>query len=221
MARLNVLVADDHAVLRSGLRLLIDGQPDMTVAGEASSGEEAYQRTLELRPDIVLLDLSMPGGSGFETIRLIKRDVPSATILVLTMHDDEGYVRHALMSGAAGYLPKSAADVELLSALRAVAQGGVYLHPSQAGAIVSGVLARPRAPRGSRRNPHEALSERERQVLRLVALGFTNSQIAERACLSVKTVEGYRSRVMEKLALKNRAALVRYALNKGLLDEGD
>ena len=217
MSKLRILLADDHAVLRTGLRLLIDSQPDMTVVGEATNGDEARLRAHGLQPDIVLMDISMPGMGGLEAMRLIKQDSPKVRILVLTMHEDEGYLRRALANGAVGYVPKSAVDVEVLSALRAVARGGVYIHPTQAKILIEAMLPTTEVLGGDHRDPYETLSEREREVLRLVALGHTNSQIAEQMFLSVKTVESYRARMMEKLSLKNRAALVRYALERGLI----
>ncbi|MCL4371159.1 MAG: response regulator transcription factor [Chloroflexi bacterium] len=222
MEKLRILLVDDHAVLRAGLRLLIDRQPDMIVIGEADTGEAARQVAHYLQPDVVLMDISMPGMDGLEAMRLIKRDLPGVKMLVLTMHEDEDYLRQALSSGAAGYVPKSAADTEVISALRAVARGGVYIHPSHAKMLIEGMLPTLESPGGGRQYPHHAtLSDREREVLRLVALGHTNNQIAEQMFISVKTVESYRARVMEKLGLRNRAALVRYALEHGLVDDNE
>lgn len=216
---MRILLVDDHAVLRSGLRLLINSQADMVVVGEASNSEEGLERARSLGPDIVLLDISMPGTSGLDVIHILKHDLPATRVLILTMHEEEGYLRRALASGAAGYVPKSAADVEVLSALRAVARGDAYIHPSHARLLIEGIL--PTQGSSPPQDPYASLSEREAEVLRLVVLGHTNSQIAERLFISVKTVEGYRARMMEKLGLKNRAALVRYALQRGLIREGE
>ncbi len=219
MEKLRILLVDDHAVLRAGLRLLIDSQPDLIVVGEAGNGEEAWRRASELRPDIILMDITMPGIGGMEAIRLIKRDVPGVRVLVLTMHEDEVYLRQALNIGAAGYVPKSAADLELLSAIRAVVRGGVYIHPSHTRLLLEGMLPVEGDRIVGQQDPYGSLSEREREVLRLVALGHTNGQIAEQLFISVKTVESYRARVMGKLNLPNRAALVRYVLERGLINE--
>jgi two-component system response regulator NreC len=159
--RLRILLADDHAVLRAGLRLLIDAQTDMVVVGEAASGEEARLRARELRPDIVLMDISMPGTGGLEAMRGIKKELAGTRVLVLTMHEDEGYLRQALAGGAVGYVPKSAADTEVLSALRAVARGGVYIHPSHTRMILGSMLPVASASADANHDPYETLSERE------------------------------------------------------------
>ena len=212
-----VLLADDHAVLRAGLRLLINSQPDLEVVGEASTGLETLEQASRHDPEIVLMDIGMPGMDGLETARRLKAATPGVKVLFLTMHEDEEYLRRALAVGAAGYCPKSAADSELLSALRAVARGNVYIHPSHARLLVEGLL--PDAGRTASPGP-SVLSDREREVLRLVALGHTNQQAAQQLFLSVKTVETYRARLMEKLGLRSRAALVRYALEHGMLTTG-
>lgn len=214
--KIRVLLADDHAVLRAGLRMLINAQPDMEVAGEASSGEEALRLARELTPDLVLMDISMPGAGGIEATAQIRRDCPKVRVLALTMHDDPAYLRSVLAAGGSGYVLKRAADTELLSAIRITHRGETYLAPSLAGAVVQEVLGR-KAKKGEGDVPGDTLSEREREVLRLVAQGHTNQQVADRLALSVKTVETYRARLMEKLGLKSRADLVRYALSTGLL----
>jgi DNA-binding NarL/FixJ family response regulator len=211
-----LVIADDHAVLRAGLRMLLSAQSDMTVVAEASDGEEALVRVEEERPDVLLLDLSMPGSSGLDIIQRIKTRWPDVCILVLTMHDDEGYLRRALEAGSSGYVLKRAADAELLTAIRAVARGGTYLHQEHVGVLLRG--ASPTAKPGPV-DDYDSLSPRERQVLKLVALGHTNQQVAEMLYLSVKTAETYRARLMAKLGLTSRAALVRYALEHGVLDE--
>lgn len=213
--RIRVFLADDHAVLRAGLRLLIEGQPDMTVVGEAQDGAETLRQAQALRPDLVLLDLTMPGMGGFSVLRELRRLLPETRVLILTMHADEDYLKEALRLGAVGYVVKSAADQELLMAIRSVMQGNVYVHPSLVPSLLGDLL--PERPERIR-DPWEELSEREQEVVRLVALGYTNREIAEQLHLSVKTVESYRARAMEKLGLKSRAQLVRYALRRGLLN---
>ncbi|MDR5694786.1 MAG: response regulator transcription factor [Armatimonadota bacterium] len=214
MDPIRLIIADDHAVLRAGLRLLLESQPDLQVVGEAGDGWETLQLAEQHKPDVILLDLSMPGPGGLEVIKEIKRRVPRAKVLVLTMHEDEGYLRSVLKAGGSGYVVKKAADTELLSAIRSVHRGGVYIDPSLTRGLVEEILEE-EAP--AKKLGEEVLSEREREVLVLLALGHTNQEIAEKLCLSVKTVETYRARIQEKLQLRSRAALVRYALERGLL----
>ncbi len=214
---IRLLIVDDHAVLRAGLRMLLDVQPDMTVVAEADTGEDAVAQARQQRPDVILLDLSMPGMGGLEAIRRLREVDPSMRILVLTMHDDEGYLRRALEAGSAGYVLKRAADAELVSAIRAVAGGGTYLHREHVAVLLQGTGETGEDVVDAQREVCEALSARERQVLQLVALGHTNQQVADSLCLSIKTVETYRGRLMRKLGLATRAALVRYALDQGLL----
>jgi DNA-binding NarL/FixJ family response regulator len=223
-----MLIADDHAVLRAGLRLLLDSQPDMVVVGEAETAEQAMALDADLQPALVLMDLALPlrpgdpsaVPSGLEAIRRIKAQRPEARVLALTMHDDEGYLRAVLEAGGAGYVLKQAADTELLSAIRAVWRGGTYLHPEHVHMLLEGA---PAAPQDQERadDSYERLSPREQQVLRLIALGHTNQQVADMFSLSVKTIETYKARLMAKLELTGRAALVRYALQRGLLEEQD
>lgn len=221
MPKIRILVADDHGVLRAGLKALLNSQPDMEVCGEAANGYEAAAVSATTSPDVVLLDLKMPGLGGVEAISSIRAAHRPVKILVLTMYDDESYLRKALDAGAAGYVLKRAADVELLSAIRSVHQGGVYLDPALGRALVEGFLAAkpPSSKAAAGREGGDSLSEREREVLRLLARGHTNRQIAERLFLSVKTVEGYKARIVEKLGLRGRAALTAYAIEKGFLDE--
>lgn len=219
MPGIRVLIADDHAVLRAGLRMLIGAQPDMDVVGEAADGAEAVQKVLDTRPDVALVDITMPGSGGIKAIERIRQECPKTRVLVLTMHDVPAYLRSALAAGASGYIVKSAADSELLSAIRAVHRGHTVLDADLAVMVVQGRLGRKAA--GSRGGgPVSPLSPREREVLDLVAQGYTNQQIAERLGLSVRTVETYRSRLVEKLGLRSRADLVRYALESGLLGSG-
>jgi two-component system response regulator NreC len=211
--RIRVLVADDHAILRSGLRLLIGAERDMEVVGEAGDLGETIGLAKALAPDVVTLDLGMPGSTGLESIEKLRAAAPSARIIVLTMHDDAAYVRAALAIGASGYLAKSAADAALIAAIRTVARGRIFVDAHDAGPIQAGVKT---APATTSESPLEALSPREREVLALVALGHTNREIAQQLSLSVKTVEGYRSRAMQKLGLSSRADVTRVAIALGL-----
>lgn len=212
-----ILLADDHAVLRAGLRLLLEAQPDLKVVGEAGDGREAMRLAEELKPELILLDLTMPGLSGMETLPALKKLLPAARILILTMHDDVSYLRQALSRGASGYVLKKAADNELISAVRAVLRGEVYVQPSMNKALLNDLLPHESAATPS--DPWESLSEREQEVITLVALGHTSAEIAERLSLSAKTVETYRARGMEKLNLRSRAALVQFAIARGLLSD--
>ena len=214
-----ILLADDHAILRAGLRLLINGQPDLEVIAEADNGVKVLSLAEEMSPDLVLLDLTMPGLGGLDVLRALKQVSPESRVLILTMHDDESYLRQALSLGAAGYVLKKAVDSELLNALRAVARGETYIYSAMVSKLLNGDShASTLAPDASD-DPWEALSHRERDVLRLVALGHTNAEIADRLAISVKTVETYRARGMEKLGVTTRAQLVRDALERGMLDE--
>jgi two-component system response regulator NreC len=213
---IRVLLADDHAVLRAGLRLLINAQPDMETVGEAQDGAETLSQAIATRPDVILLDLSMPRLGGLAVLRDLRERVPQSRVLVLTMHADEAYLREALRLGAAGYVVKAAADQELLAAVRAVARGELYIHPSMTRSLLEDLLP---AAASAAHDPWEELSEREQQVIRRVAMGFTNREIAGQLHLSVKTVETYRARAMEKLGLQSRAQLVEYAMRRGLLGE--
>jgi two-component system response regulator NreC len=198
-----VLIADDHSVLRAGLRMLLGVQSDIDVVGEAADGGDVSRKARELRPDVVLMDLSMPGPPSGDVIREVLRVCPGTRVLILTMHDDAAYLRSALAAGAAGYLVKKAADTELLSAIRAVHAGRTFVDLTQSTEQVP---------------PPKSLSRREREVLRLLAQGNSNQQIADTIRLSVKTVETYRTRLSEKLGLKGRAELYRFAEASGLLN---
>ncbi|MDB5334098.1 MAG: two component transcriptional regulator, LuxR family [Phycisphaerales bacterium] len=214
--KIRVLLADDHAVLRAGLRMLIDSQPDMLVSREASDGREAVTHAGGGQVDVAVVDLSMPAGGGVRAIEAIRARCPDLRVLVLSMHNDAAYVRTALAAGANGYVAKAAADTELLAGIRAVHRGKTFIDPALAGTIVSQSLS-PEVSDAPR------LSERERQVLEFLARGHTNQEIANRLFLSVKTAETYRARLSRKLGLKNRADFVRYGLESGILtrDETD
>jgi two-component system response regulator NreC len=211
-----ILLADDHTVLRSGLRLLLTSQGEFEVVGEASSGTETLSLAEKLQPDLILLDLSMPALGGLDALPTLRKIVPSSRILILTMHDDPQYLRQALKHGASGYILKKAADAELLSAMRAVLRGEVYVHPSMTRILLEDMLPESRA--GDTEDAWGGLSEREQEVLKMVALGHTSAEIAAQLNLSAKTIETYRARGMEKLGIRTRAALVRFALRNGLID---
>jgi two-component system response regulator NreC len=215
MNKTRIVLADDHAVLRSGLKMLLNAQSDLIVVGEATNGQEALEAVQADSPDLLLLDITMPKSDGLQVLQQVRRLYPSVRVLVLTMHEEEGYLRRALEVGAAGYCPKSAADAELISAIRAVMHGNVYIHPSQTKILLDRMVT----PANKESVSSSELSEREHAVLRLVALGNTNQEIAEELALSVKTVETYRGRGMAKLGLASRAALVRYAMQEGWMTE--
>lgn len=210
-----ILLTDDHAILRAGLRLLIENQPDLEVVGEAGNGQEALAKAKALQPDLILLDLSMPETDGLTVLPELVAALPKSRVLVLTMHDDVTHLRQALAAGAAGYVLKRAVDQELLIAIRAVMRGEPYVHSAMTQKLLEAVgQSEARADT----DPWSALSEREFAVMRLVSLGYTNAEIAEDLFLSIKTVETYRSRGMEKLDVQTRAQLVQSALKYGHLD---
>jgi two-component system, NarL family, response regulator NreC len=215
---IRVLLADDHAVLRSGLKLLLNGRSDMTVVGEAADGVVLLDLVQDTNPDIILLDLTMPRLGGLDVLPLLRRQAPQARVLILTMHDDESYLRQALAAGASGYVLKQAADVELISAIQAVMRGDVYVHSAMTRALLDEVVPNQATSSGDEALDRWAgLSDREQDVLRMVALGHTNREIGDALSLSVKTIDTYRARGMEKLGLSSRAALVRFALANNLL----
>lgn len=211
--RISILIADDHAVLRAGLRMLLNAQPDMVVVGEVGSGAELLAQVETLRPMLIVLDLSMPGLGGLQVLPLLRKLVPQTRILVLTMHDDESYLTQALRDGASGYVLKKAADSELVAAIHAVMRGDVYVHPSFTRSLLDDILP----AETSAGSPWEGLSEREREVLLLVARGYTSAKIGEQLNISPKTVDTYRARGMEKLGVRSRAALVQFVLTHRLL----
>jgi two-component system, NarL family, response regulator NreC len=207
-----VLIVDDHAVVRSGLKLLLAAEDDIEVVGEAGDAREAVFEVRVRKPDIVLLDVAMPGRSGIEAIPDLVKEHAEAKILILSMQDDAAYVREAFAAGASGYVLKEAADAELVAAVRELADGGRYVHP-ELGARLIAAEAEERA-----RREEDPLSEREHEILRLLALGHTNQEIAETLFLSVRTVETHRAHIMQKLRISTRAELVRYALEHGVLE---
>jgi DNA-binding NarL/FixJ family response regulator len=209
---IRVLIVDDHAVVRAGLRLLLEAEEDLEPVGEAGTARDAIFQARSLKPDVILLDVVMPDGSGLDAVPTLLHEQPEAKVLVLSMQDDPQYVRQAFSAGASGYVLKEAADSELVAAIREVARGGRYVHPELGARLVAAETEE------RRRTEEDPLSEREREVLRLLALGHTNQEIAKQLYISVRTAETHRAHIMQKLRLQSRAELVRYALLQGLLD---
>lgn len=216
--QIRILLVDDHAVLRAGLTALLNAEMDLTVVGEAGDGLAAIDVAQAMQPDVILLDINMPKLNGLDALTGLRAAAPQSRVLVLTMHDDQTYLRQVLALGGAGYVLKQAADSELLTAIRTVYYGGTFLHPVHAQALLT-PNSQENEPVPPPNSGLAILSEREVQVLKLLALGHSNKEMAEMLYLSVKTVETYKARIMEKLALTTRAALVRFALKHGLLEE--
>lgn len=217
-----VLLADDHDILRQGLKMLLSLQPEIEVVGEARTGREAIVQTQNLHPHVVVLDISMPDIDGLEACREIRKSAPATNVLILTMHESEGYFFQALHAGASGYLVKKAAPTDLHMAILSVAQGGAFLYPGLAKALIHAYTHLPRTQSDSAEPTHKTeelrvLSPREMEVLKLVAEGYTNQEIADQLVLSIKTVQAHRANVMEKLGLENIAQLVRFAIRYNLL----
>jgi two-component system response regulator NreC len=218
MAKIRVLIVDDHAIVRAGLRMLINPQPDMEIVGEASEGPEALRQAREANPDVLTLDLTMPGGGGLKILERLRQACPQTRVLVLTMHEDPSYLRAALAAGASGYVAKSAVDADLLAAIRSVAQGRTFVTMNLSDIGTHQVLGDQPTHTELLPRPHiKLLSSREQEVLKLLAQGYTNQEVGTRLCLSVKTIETYRARLADKLGLRSRADLTRYALEVGLL----
>ena len=214
--KLKVLLADDHKLLRAGLKLLLQRNPDLTVVGEAADGEQTLQLFQQLEPDLLLLDLSMPKMDGLDCLREIKSRWPDAKVIVLTMHEDENYIKQAMQAGAAAYVHKSAADTDLFKAIEAVQAGQLYLSQQDSSLLLHVLLKQDPAPVDNQA-PYVLLSPREREVLRLIAHGHSMAEVAERLSLSIKTVDTYKTRLMEKLGTTRKSELVSYALKYGLL----
>ena len=210
---LRILITDDHGVIRAGLHALLDAEPDMQVVGEAADMNEAIRLTDLLRPDVVLMDISMPGGNGIEATRKISEAYPATRVLILTVHEEHELLQEALRSGASGYVLKQAVKSELINAIQAVARGDLYIHSAMTRALLN--QAPPSSPPSLRREV--TLTLRETEIIRLIAQGYTNSQIGKLLNISVRTVEFHRSNLMDKLSLDSRVALVRYAAEHGLV----
>lgn len=214
--KVKVFIVDDHAVVRSGLRAVLDAQPNITVIGEAADGASCIKQALELKPDLVLMDLSFPNGrDGLYTTKELLQSMPEVKVIILTMHDDEQYLFRALKAGASGYILKSAPMSELVLAIEQVHQGLVYLHPSATKKVIQGYL---HGQTKETKDVFETLTEREREILSLVAKGYTNKEVAELLLISVKTVENHKANMMDKLQLNNRRELMKLAYRRGLLD---
>ena len=211
---IRILLADDHKMFREGVRGLLEARSDMTVVGEAATGEEALAAATEHRPDVVILDVSMPGRGGLETVSELKRRNPKVRVLMLTVHPEDRFAVRCLKGGADGYMTKESAADELIGAIRKVFSGGKYVSPSLAESLVLSL------ERDFGAAPHETLSDREFQVMRMIASARTVSQIAEELCLSVKTISTYRSRILEKLGLRNNAEIMQYAMEQHLVELG-
>jgi two-component system response regulator NreC len=207
--RIRVVIADDHAVVRSGLRMLLEAQDDLHVVAEAGDVPTALQVIRAHRPTVAVLDLNMPGGSGLEAIPALRESTPETAIVVLTMQDDPAFARQALQSGALGFVLKESADDELMEAVKLAARGDTYLNPR----LGARLAAAPPAPAG----PPDGLSDRELDVLRLIALGHTNTEIGQQLYLSTRTVETHRAHIQQKTRMSTRAELVRYAIDNGLI----
>jgi two-component system, NarL family, response regulator NreC len=209
-----IVIADDHGVLRAGLRALLSAEPGFEVVGEAASGEEAVRVALECRPNIVLLDVSMPGLGGIEATKLLKEKLPRARVLILTVHEDGALLREAIRSGASGYIIKRAVESELINAIHAVQRGELYVHPAMTRALLPDHSRDAAQPRGD----PSSLTRREAGVAKLLAQGYTNRQIAEELGLSVRTAETHRANIMDKLGVTSRVELVRWAARHRLID---
>ncbi len=215
---IRVLIADDHPVLRTGLASLLESEPAIELVGEAEDGPECVEMAKQLNPDVIVLDINMPGGPGLDALQEIRELLPKAKVLILTMHDDVEYLKHVLANGGAGYILKHAAGDELITAVRVIAGGGVFIHPHHARILAQGNESpRKVTPRGVLVERFESLSKREVEVFKLLCMGHTNAEIAEMTSISVKTVETYKSRLTKKLGVSSRAALVRSALELGLI----
>jgi DNA-binding NarL/FixJ family response regulator len=213
--RLRILLADDHVVMRQGLKLLLEGQKDMVVVSEAGDGAAAIQQAQELKPDVIIMDISMPGMNGLVATRTLKRVLPDAAIVTLTRHGDDAYLQELMRAGASAYVLKQSAPSELIQAIRACAAGGQYLDSALTARVTAGFLGRDlKKPN----QPGATPSERESEVLRLIAAGYSNKEIASRLTLSVKTVEAHKANAMRKLGLTGRIGIVKYAVLQGWLE---
>jgi two-component system response regulator NreC len=216
MGQIRVLIADDHDIVRSGLKMLLMAEDDITIVGEAANGREAVDLALELRPDVTVMDVQMPDMNGIEATRLIKEACAECAVLALTIHEDEQYFFQMLNAGALGYVPKRAAPDDLVRAIRLAAEGHVFLYSSMASLLASDYLSRLEA--GEAEAAGSILTDREREILVLIAEGLLNREIADKLTISIKTVERHRENIMNKLNLHSRTELVKYAIRRGLID---
>lgn len=215
--KIKILIADDHTIVRAGLEMMVNEQDDMEVIGTASDGQEAFNKALELKPDIVLMDLNMPPGeNGLTATKRLKEAAPEIKVLVLTMHDDKEYIFRVLQAGACGYVLKSADDMDLIQAIRTVYNDEAYLYPKATKLLIENYMEK--VSNGEQEDLFDTLTPREEEVLSYFAKGYTNKEIAKMLYVSVKTVESHKSKIMDKLGLRTRPELVRYALKHGLLD---
>ena len=214
VAPLRILIADDHATVRQGLKLLIDSQSDMAVVGEAADGDGVLKQAEALKPDVIVIDISMPGMNGLIATRTLKRAHPHVSIVALTRHDEETYLDEVLRAGASGYVLKQSPPIEFLQAIRVVAAGGIYLDPAMTSRVADGLLAGQPAVASQ---PRAALTERESEVLRLIAVGHSNKEVASQLKISVKTVEVHKANAMRKLGLTGRVDIIRYGVLQGWL----
>jgi len=214
MSKIKVLIVDDHAMFRQGIRALLERCEDVEIVGEATEGMEAIEKVLQLAPQVVLMDIAMPVMGGLEATRRIQKESPNTKVLVLTQYEDSEYILSLLRAGAKGYISKTATASELISAIRTVHQGESYLYPSATTTLIEEYLTRV----GGEKNEYERLTDREREILQLVAEGRTNREIADRLFISIKTVLRHRTNVMEKLGFHNRTELIKYAISKGLIE---
>ncbi|MDO8568163.1 MAG: response regulator transcription factor [Dehalococcoidales bacterium] len=217
MKNIRVLLVDDHALVREGIRALLQLQGDIEVAGEAGDGREAIEKTRELTPDVIVMDISMPSMGGIEATRQILQENPTARIVVLSRHDDLSYARSLLKVGASGYIPKKAVSTDLAAAIRAVSAGDMFLHPSVAKAVARDYVQLVQFEDKS--EPYERLTDREKEILKLLVEGSSSRKIAERLCLAMKTVLNHRRNIMEKLGIENPAQLIKYAIKLGLVED--
>ncbi len=216
MSKIRVLICDDHTILREGIRLLLNSQPDIEVVDEAVDGRDAVDKARACKPDVILMDIAMPLLNGLEATKQIRRDQPNARVLVLTMYESDEYVAQMLEAGAAGYVLKKVAGSELVYAIRAVSQGEAFLYPSITKRLVEDYLRRVES--GQERDTFDGLTDREREVLQLIAEGHTNKEIADLLHLSVRTVQNHRAHIMEKLGMHDRGELIKYAIQKGIIE---
>jgi two-component system response regulator NreC len=216
MAKIRVLLADDHAIVREGVKMILAKEPDFEMVGEAEDGQQALDLVERMKPNVVVMDISMPGMGGIEATQQVKERHPGVNVIALTMHEDESYVFKLLRAGASGYVLKRAAAQDLVQAVRSAAKGEAFLYPSVARKVVEDYLKR--VETGEERERYDGLTEREKEILTHIAQGLSNQQIAQKLYISIKTVQTHRAHILEKLGLHDRTELVRYAIRKGLIE---